>query len=128
MAQYATVGIVATVVDFAILNLFVQIFHLNLYLSITAGFLSGWLIAFSLNRRWTFFSEKFIYSKKRQMVYCILLSVIAYFLNLLIVFIGVQYLLINYNWAKLIATVIVFFWNYTMNRFWTFRTNSGGQR
>ena len=124
-AKFATVGIIGTVVDFSILNLLILSFGLSKFWANTASFTAAVLSNFIWNRLWTF-PESRERSLVPQLVQFALVSLGGYVINQLI-FLGLDGLLLNawgtlgYNLAKAIATIVVLFWNFGINRVWTYR-------
>ena len=91
-------------------------------ISVSAAILSN----FTWNRLWTFPGSR-TRKKRKQLPQFALVNFIGLIINNIIV-VGVDALLINYigepwsyNIAKAVAIVIVLFWNFGVNRLWTYR-------
>ena len=116
---FSLVGASGFVVEFSLFNLFR---FLGLPLLIAAGLAmpiaasSNWF----LNRRFTFKSGA---SKKPAIQWgeYLAISAIGWGLNLAIFWVGYSLVKLYPNLAKVIATFLVWFWNYFANKFWTFK-------
>jgi putative flippase GtrA len=134
--RFAVVGIIGAVVDFGIANLLVRGFRSSLVLAGTVSFICAILSNFTFNRYWTYpdSRSKPLFS---QLVQFALVSVaglvirvpILYFLEPLIhrgleyLPLGLPILMIDFlsdNITLAIAVVIVMFWNFFVNRYWTY--------
>jgi len=119
--RFCFVGLASTLIDIALLTLFVEIFKWPVILSNTLSFSCGAINSFICNKYWTFENkEKKIMGQVSKFL---LITLIGLALNDLIIYIlirfGAWYLL-----AKIIATVIVIFWNFHGHRRVTFRRQS----
>jgi len=124
-AKFATVGALGTVVDFSVLNLLILAFGFSKFWANTCSFTLAAFSNFLWNRLWTFPE-----SKERkflvQFTQFFVVSLGGYVLNQ-IIFLGLaKYVFemwgtLGYNLAKAIAVGIVLFWNFGINRIWTYR-------
>lgn len=142
--KFILVGLVGTAIDFGLMNLLVLVFGLNLYLAVTFSFLAGFAAVFTLNRSWTFQRAGYKYSTGNQGARYLLVALIGFALNILITYWVINHLswglcvntqtdfshLITrqtkglagcINFARAIATAIVFIWNFFVNKYFTFR-------
>lgn len=136
--KFAIVGAVGAVIDFTLLNISMYVIedvlgwnllpaiNGNLLLANTISVSAAILSNFTWNRLWTF-PESRSRKKRRQLPKFALVNFIGLIINNIIV-IGVDALLIDYigepwsyNIAKAVAIVIVLFWNFGVNRLWTYR-------
>jgi len=120
--KFALVGVVNTAIDFAILNF---LFHLGLsaYWSTFFGYTTAALVGYYLNNRWTFAHLGRQPNLKNLSQYVAISLVGLGITELIIRWLhgGVGF---NLNSSKLVAVVVVFFWNYSANRAITFRPDS----
>lgn len=123
--KFAIVGTSGAVVDFGLLNLGILVFGLPKALANTISFSAAVVNNFLWNRLWTFpetRSSPFL----SQFWKFALVSIAGYFLNQTI-FLGLDHLLLyrlgtlGYNLSKAVATLVVLFWNFGVNRIWTYR-------
>ena len=125
--KFATVGTIGAVVDFSVLNLCVLVFGWSKFwaniVSVSCAIASN----FTWNRRWTFpeSRERSVHTQFGQFA---TINLIGLGINQ-IVFLSTDALFfaeiaqhpLNYNLAKATAIAVVLFWNYFVNRAWTYR-------
>ena len=115
--KFGLVGLVGTALDFAILNILLLGFDFNLYLAVSLGFVAGATNNYILNSLWSF-GQLLAWKKFNQYFW---ISLIGLLLSNLVIFLVLENFDWNHNAAKLVAVIIVFGWNYIMNRQLTFR-------
>jgi putative flippase GtrA len=132
--KFAVVGVIGAVVDFGIMNLMVAIFQANLVIAGTISFIAAILSNFTWNRYWTYHDSR---SKPivRQLAQFSIVSIAGLVIRLPIL--ALVEPIIHRMWDMLqlptsmadflaknftlaIAVVIVMFWNFFINRFWTY--------
>jgi len=124
--KFATVGAFGMLVDLSVLTFCREILRLPLEVAIGLGFTVAVLSNFTWNRLWTFPE-----SRQRpigsQMVQFAIVNVIGLGINEVVV-LGLHPIFAlmlpdppAYLAAKVIAIGIVLFWNYFVNRAWTYR-------
>ena len=123
--KFAVVGAIGAVVDFSVLNFGIQVFHLAKWLANTFSFSAAVLSNFTWNRLWT-------YPETRHMRFFpqlgqfLVVNLAGYGINQL-VFLSLDHYVFSswgtwdYNLSKAIAIGIVLFWNFFINRIWTYR-------
>lgn len=122
--KFALVGTSGTVVDFGLLNLLIQVFGFSLVAANTCSFSAAVFNNFIWNRLWTFPE-----SRERpflpQLAQFTLVNIVGWVINTGILWSLSTYVLTaplwGYNLAKVIATVVVLFWNFGINRIWTYK-------
>lgn len=124
-AKFCVVGAIGAVVDFGVLNLGIQVFGLPKWLANTFSFFTAVLSNFVWNRLWT-------YPESRQQRFgpqfgqFLLVNLAGYGINQGI-FLSLDHFVFGawgvwgYNLSKAIAIGVVLFWNYGVNRVWTYR-------
>jgi putative flippase GtrA len=124
--KFAVVGTIGAVVDFSILNLMHKVFDWSLLASNILSFTCAVLSNFTWNRLWTF-PESRERPIRTQLPQFALVNVIGLIINTLVL-ISLEALFshfipdpFDYNLAKAIAIIIVLFWNFGINRIWTYR-------
>jgi putative flippase GtrA len=132
--KFAIVGGAGSITDFTLLNLLVQIAGASLFVANTFSFAAAVMQNFALNRRWTFPESRERHASG-QLLQFIVVSLVGLGLNQL-VFLSIHHLLeaewyrmlgpsvgftVSYNFAKLLAIGVVLFWNFSVNRLWTYR-------
>ena len=124
--KFATVGAFGMVVDLSILNLLHHVVGLPLLVANSISFSTAVVSNFTWNRLWSFpeSRERPILSQLGQFA---LVNVIGLGINNLVLW-AVFNLITNfvpdpfdYNLAKITAIGVVLFWNYGVNRVWTYK-------
>jgi putative flippase GtrA len=112
--RFAGVGALSTVIDLVILNLLLKVGG-SIYIAGALGFFAGFSNGYFFNSRYVFKSA----STSRYVKYFVVsvggLVITELLLDLFHVRLG-----LGPNTAKLIAVVVVFFWNYGLSKFWAF--------
>jgi len=124
--KFATVGVIGMFVDLSILTLSRELLKLPLELALGLGFTVAVLSNFTWNRLWTF-PESRQRPISSQMVQFISVNIVGLGINEVVVLgLHPMFALVApdppaYLSAKVIAIGIVLFWNYFVNRAWTYR-------
>jgi len=123
--KFAIVGAIGACVDFAILNLCIQVFGMPKWLANTFSFFTAVLSNFTWNRLWTY-PESRSEPLAPQLGQFFLVNLVGYGINQAI-FLSLDAYVFSgwgvwgYNISKAIAIGVVLFWNYGINRIWTYR-------
>jgi len=134
--KFAVVGIIGAVVDFGILYLMHRVIGMHIVPANTISFTCAVISNFTWNRYWTYPDSR---SKplSAQLGQFFIVNVLGWAINTGILTLlkdplttAVAGLLpaltaktaytIGYNSAKVVATGVVMFWNFFVNRFWTY--------
>jgi len=123
--RFGVVGTIGAVVDFGVLNLCIQLLSMEKWLANTFSFSAAVLSNFTWNRLWTF-PESRQEALLPQLGQFALVNVIGYAINQAIFLSLDRYVFADwnvwgYNLSKAIAIGVVLFWNYGVNRIWTYR-------
>jgi putative flippase GtrA len=124
-AKFAAVGVLGAMIDFGLLNVGILAFGLAKWLANTFSFTAAVFSNFTWNRLWTF-PESRSEPLMRQMGQFFLVNLAGYAISQA-VFLSLDYYVLSpygvwgYNLAKAIAIGIVLFWNFGINRIWTYR-------
>lgn len=125
-AKFAIVGALGAIIDFGLLNLMRGVFGWDLLWANTFSVSVAIISNFTWNRYWTF-PESRIRKKRIQLPQFTLVNMMGLIINNLIV-IGIDAVLVphvgepwSYNLAKAVAIGVVLFWNFGINRLWTYR-------
>jgi putative flippase GtrA len=134
--RFAFVGIVGALVDFGVMNLLNNVFGVTLVIAGTISFIAAILNNFIWNRYWTYPDSR---SKPilRQLIMFAIVSVTGLLIRVPILAI-VEPILYRFlvslpftlpyfdpgfiadNLTLAIAVIIVMFWNFFVNRYWTY--------
>ena len=124
--KFAMVGTLGAIIDFGVLNLLVLVVGLPKVWANTCSFTVAVISNFTWNRLWSF-PESRQRPIKTQLPQFALVNIIGLGINQL-VFLSLDHYVMSplfgrlgYNIAKAIAIIIVLFWNYFINRIWTYR-------
>jgi len=124
--KFALVGTLGAVIDFSILNLMHKVLGCSLLVSNSLSFTCAVLSNFTWNRLWTF-PESRERPIRTQLPQFALVNLIGLGINNLVLvnlaacfshFIPDPF---DYNLAKAVAIIIVLFWNFGINRIWTYK-------
>lgn len=141
--KFALVGTLGFGVDVTVLNLMKRLFEavglgmgwnvameprqIQLALANTISFSTAVLSNFTWNRLWTF-PESRERPIRSQLVQFAVVNVAGWGINTLLLLVLDRYLFahfvgerLSYNLAKAVATIVVLFWNFGINRIWTYR-------
>ena len=125
LTRYLVVGGLSTAVDFAVLTLLKSL-GLPTVLANSLSYSAGTVVSFSLNRLWTYSDAR---SKPipLQFLQFLTISLCGLLFNTGIVLLVTSALNQFFNGpnssylpAKIVATFVVFVWNFVANRLWTF--------
>ena len=141
--KFAAVGALGAVVDFAVLNIMKRIFEavglgvglvgpvdarqLQLAAANTISFTAAVLSNFTWNRLWTF-PESRQRPLGRQLGQFAIVNIAGLAINTVLLLVLDRYVFgpvfsdrLSYNLAKAVAIAVVLFWNFGINRIWTYR-------
>jgi len=134
--RFAAVGIFGAIIDFGVMNLLVRLFHFPLIIAGTISFIAAIISNFTWNRYWTYpdsrskplLHQLFLFSIVSVMGLAIRIPLLAIleplferlFSNLpgQLPFFDPNFIADNLTLA--IAVIIVMFWNFFVNRYWTY--------
>jgi putative flippase GtrA len=136
--KFATVGVAGMVTHMTLFNILAFVVHVDPRLANVIGFCTAVVQNFTLNRNWTF-PESRQRHVGAQLGQFAIVSLIGLGINLA-VFTLVDHLLepfwnavfsnpqvahfVGNNFALASAILVVLFWNFTVNRLWTFRQHN----
>lgn len=124
--KFATVGTSGAVVDFGVLNLLHLVFGFSKFWANACSFTLAVINNFTWNRLWTF-PESRERPPKSQLAQFALVNVAGLAINQVVFLSLDRYVFgpllgpLGYNVAKAIAIIMVLFWNFSVNRVWTYR-------
>jgi len=123
--KWSVVGAIGSLVDFGILNLGIQVFGLAKWLANTFSFSAAVVSNFTWNRFWTY-PESRDRPIGPQLFQFTLVNLGGYVINQ-VIFLSLDHYVFaawgawGYNISKAIAIGVVLFWNYGINRIWTYK-------
>lgn len=113
--RYLFVAGAAFTVDFGLLILFTQLVGVNYLIAATMSFCVGVVVNFSLSVKWIFPKSKFT-KLHHEFAGVMFIAIIGLVLNDLILWSLTSKLGIFYLYSKLIATILIFFWNFFIRK------------
>jgi len=116
--KFACVGAVATLIQFSILILLVQLFGVNPVVASVTGYLISLCFNYHLNYKFTF--KATTPHKKTIVVFGVTMGA-GLVLNASGMSLCLNVLHLRYVFAQVVATGCVFVWNFAANKLWTFR-------
>ena len=120
--KYFIAGGLAFIVDFSILMLLYRLFHVHYLMATAIGLLFGFTITYLLSIKWVF-RYRSVSDQKSEVSIFFFIGIIGFILSELIMWIGVDILLSTVSMTKLIATGIVFVWNFVIRKILLFRSS-----
>lgn len=123
MVKFGLVGVVGTSIDLGLLNFLHLKAGLSLYGAIFWSFAAANITVYVINNRWTYGHLNLPFRARNLLKYVIVAAIGLAITEAIIHFLSIENDL-NYNLAKVIAIMIVFFWNFFGNRYWTFRVRN----
>ena len=135
--RFATVGIIGAVVDFGTFNLLTSFAGMTAVLASVFSFIAAIISNFTWNRYWTYPDSR-TKPITRQVLQFSLVSIVGLLIRTPIIallepfftqlFTGLQFLPIGFitaeflanNLSLAIAVIVVMFWNFFINRYWTY--------
>ena len=119
--RFAGVGVIGTTGHYAVLIILVELFDYNPVFGSFLGFLTGALINYFLNRRYTFASNS---RHAVALPKFILVAVVGMIINIMVMSALVETFDLQYLLAQVVATALVLIWNFSVNKYWTFASYS----
>lgn len=113
--KFGVVGVVATVIDFAVMNLLYYVLGLDILVANTAGFVISLIFNYLASMKYVF-AHKEGMSRKREFAIFVVLSVIGLVLNDGIVLALKGGLGLEANIAKVCATALVMVYNFVTRK------------
>lgn len=118
--KYQVAATIATIIDFLVLILLTEVFHIWYVYSTALGALAGAIINFNLCRFWAFSNSKNKF--KHQVFRYFFASSGSLILNILFVFLLTHFAHINYSISKIITAIfIAVFYNYILQKYFVFK-------
>jgi putative flippase GtrA len=117
LIKYGTAGAVGTAVQYAVLVGLVEGLRSNAIVASTIGAVAGAAINYGLNYHLTFRSRR---GHAESLLKYVIVSAGGIALNAFVLAAGTSGLGLQYFGAQILATLVVFFATFAVNRAWTF--------
>ena len=118
--KFGIVGFSGLFIDFLITWLFKEKLGVNKYLSNGFGFIIAVINNYFLNKYFTFQNNDSNFAA--QFLCFLIISIIGFALNTTLLYVLQKNTKINFYFCKSIVTILVFFWNFSINSLYTFNT------
>ncbi len=113
--KYFGVAGIGYVVDFGTMILCKEFFHLHYLVSATLGFILGLIVVYILSGRYVFGKSK-LSSRRSEFIVFALIGVVGLVILNLLMWVLTGGLHVDYILSKVLATVIVYAWNFFARR------------
>lgn len=126
--KFGVVGVIAFFIDYGVLMLFSQVFHVNPVVSATISFTVSVVFNYLASMRFVFTHREDL-SKQKEFVIFVILSVIGLIINDIIIALGTAWLgdsALVVTGTKLVATFVVMIWNFFSRKKWLDAGDGGG--
>ena len=111
---------IAFSVDFGILVLLTEAFHIHYLLSNGIGFITGTTVSYILSVLWVF-NRRSVQSRHLEYWIFIFIGVVGVGLNEALIWFFTEHAAVYYLYSKIIAGCMVFFWNFFTRKVLLFR-------
>ena len=118
--RYGLVSVIALAVDFGCMVLLVELFSIHYLVAATVSFISGLAVNYLLSRAWVFTERKYE-SRVKEFIIFTSIGIVGLLLNNSIMWLAVEKIGIYYIFSKIIATILVFFWNFGLRKMLVFK-------
>ena len=115
LLKYALVGGIAFLLDFSMLYVLTDYLHIYYILSATVAFIAGLLCNYVLSVFWVF-SERALSNKLAEFLVFSLIGLIGLLLNDGLIWTLTEVGKMHYLASKVLAAVVIFFWNFFARR------------
>ncbi|MDJ0832861.1 MAG: GtrA family protein [Gammaproteobacteria bacterium] len=117
--KFSVVGVVNTLIHYALFYLLYSVFGVYHLLASTIGFIAAVINSFFFNKYWTFNSKS--PNLGQQFVRFFIVSLLGLLINLMTMALLVEWLLIDPLLAQLAAIGLTLLVNFSGNKWWAFR-------
>lgn len=121
-ARYGAVAVIALAFDFGTYAFLITVCHVHPVLAATVGFSIGIVVNYLLSVYWVF-SER-ARTRRAEMIGFLIIGLVGLMLTNLIIWLVAVFWQHNELLAKLVAVVIVFFWNFGARKWLLFNKES----
>lgn len=118
--RYLIAGGCAALVDWLLYYLAVVFLSFHYLLAAIISFIAATALNYYLSKVWVFVGNgRFKRITEISLVY--LISAAGLLINILSLSLLIEIYAINFLWSKIIATAVVFIWNFTMRKYFVFK-------
>ena len=113
--KYFGAALVGYVVDFGTLIFFKEVLNVHYLLSASAGFILGLVVVYIISNRYVFGESK-LKSKTNEFILFAVIGIVGLGILNLVMWLLTSDLHVNYLASKILATVVVYSWNFFARR------------
>lgn len=119
--KFGITGVSGLIIDFSLTWVFKDELHFNKFIANGIGFTAAVVSNYFIHRNWTFKDNTA--KAGPQFTAFFTVSVIGLLLNSAIIFLLDNMMYVNFYISKAVAIFIVFFWNFSANYFFVFKSS-----
>ena len=113
--RFIFVGGTAFLIDFSIYFALVEFANINYLIAATIAFFISVLANYYLSTSWVF-NQSQIENKAVEFNLFLAIGIVGWILTEILLYIFIDLCSINYLWSKIIASILVLFWNFSARR------------
>ena len=121
VSRFSIIGILNTLMDFAVFTIFHSLFGINYSVSQIAGYSFGVVNSFIFNKNWTFENRKANKKTVHEFLQFIIINVIVLTITLIFMRLLIKNFEFNIYVAKIIVTFIAQIINFLAYKLWVFK-------
>lgn len=110
--RYIVSGFAAVFVDYTVLIIATELFGIHYLISNICSYMSGLLVAYTLNTRWVFRYRKYEQKTKMEFSIFVVIVLIGLAISEAMIYMLVESLALPYTLAKLVSIAAIFIFNF----------------
>ena len=114
--KYIVSGFAAALVDFTVLIIVTELFGIHYLISNICGYMSGLVVAYTLNTRWVFRYRKYEQKAKMEFSIFVVIVLIGLAISEAVIYMLVESLALPYALAKLVSIGAIFLFNFAAKK------------
>lgn len=118
--RFGLVGVLATLIDFSTYFLITFYRLTSPTIANVLSFISSLLCTFPIHQHWTFAAES--KQLRKQLIKYFIVGIGGVILSTIFIYLTTHLVSWNAVLAKVLAVGLTFFWNFNVNKWWTFKT------
>ncbi len=122
--KFGLVGVIAFGIDYGIMVALVELVQMNPVVASAISFTVSVVFNYYASMRYVFTHREDM-SKTKEFIIFVILSVIGLGINTVLMYVGVDLLVISYLLVKLFATAVVLVWNFVSRKIWLDAPDAG---
>jgi putative flippase GtrA len=119
--RYVMAGIAATLADFAVLTLLIEMLNLHYLLANTFSFIAASAVSYLLSIAWVFRTRRKV-SRCREFIFFTLIGVGGLLISQACMYVMIEFLEHSYHFGKIAAVGGTLFWNFGVKKALLFRS------